>query len=233
MWLDRPSQLYTSKEFRRLRECLMHERVAADGILYCEHCGEPLLKKYDIIAHHVKEVTSENLNDHTITLNPENIKLVHHKCHNEIHERFGCQQRKVYYVYGAPCSGKSTFVRENKGRNDIVVDIDNIWEAVTGKKYFKPNTLKDYVFAMYNELIQQIKMTNRMTGRGFSTAWIIEGGANKADRDRKISMLGAEPIFIEATKEECIERLHNDAERHAIQAEWETYIEKWFNCYIT
>ena len=97
------AEFYTSREWRAFREQLIHERTnKADGILYDEHSGEPLIKRYDIIAHHKIELTIYNVNDYSISLNPDNIMLVSMKSHNEIHARFGYMQgKKVYYVYGA------------------------------------------------------------------------------------------------------------------------------------
>lgn len=223
------SEFYTSKEWRGLREQLIHERASkADGILYDEYSGKPLLKKYDIIAHHIKEITIGNVNDASISLNPENIMLVSMRSHNEIHKRFGyLQGRKVYLVYGAPCSGKSSYVQSVKGNSDLIIDIDLIWQAITGRKYFKPDALKVCAFNVYGSLLDMAK--TRM-GK-WERAYIITGGAQKGKRDRQLHDLGAEPIFIEATKQECKERLYKDEERANVRREWESYIDAWFGEY--
>ena len=62
-------------------------------------------------------------------------------------------------------------------------------------------------------------------------AWIIEGGARKAERERRIKSLGAEPIFIDTDKETCLNRLANDEKRIKYVDEWTTYIEQYFNEY--
>ena len=223
------SDFYTSTEWRALRSQLIHDRTGADGILYDEHSGEPLLRSYDIIAHHKKEITLQNVNDYAISLNPENIMLVSHRSHNEIHGRFGYQKgRKVYYIYGAPCSGKSTWVQHVKGNSDLIADIDLIWQAITGgDKYRKPDALKACAFELYNSLLDMAK-----TRQGkWSRAYIIAGGAHKGQRERAIRELGAEPIYIDTDKETCLQRLHSDQERQAVTEEWESYINNWFNTY--
>ena len=123
-------QFYNSDEWRKFRKQLIHERTnKADGILYDEFDGKPLLQSYDIVLHHKKPLTMQNVNDYSVSLNPENIMIVSQRSHNEIHGRFGyTTQRKVYFVYGAPCSGKTTFVNNIKGNSDLVVDMDNIWQ---------------------------------------------------------------------------------------------------------
>lgn len=224
------AEFYTSKEWRGLREMLIHERTnKADGILYDEHNGEPLLRSYDIIAHHKKELTLQNVNDYSISLNPENIMLVSHRSHNEIHSRFGYEQgRKVYFVYGAPCSGKSTWVQQIKGNSDIVADIDLIWQAITGgSKYQKPDALKANAFQLYNAVLDMVKTRQGKWAR----AYVIAGGAHKGQRERTIKDLGAEPIFIDTDKETCLQRLRSDQERQAVAAQWEKFIDDWFTIY--
>ena len=224
------SQFYTSDEWRGFRASLLSERVNPnDGILYDEHNGKPLLNSYDIVAHHKIPLTMQNVNDYSISLNPKNIMLVSHRSHNEIHARYGfATLKKVYYVYGAPCSGKSTFVHESKGNSDLVLDIDLIWQAVTGGAlYEKPDALKAAVFAMRDTLLDIVKTR---TGK-WERAWVIEGGALKSDRERRISALGAEDIFIQCDKETCLERLASDNTRELVREQWRGYIDDWFNRY--
>ena len=224
------SEFYTSDLWRKFRKNLILERInKSDGLIYDEFSGKPILNTYDIVLHHIQPLTMQNVNDFTISLNPDNIMIVTHKSHNEIHKRFGyCTQQKVYYVYGAPCSGKNTFVNESKGNSDIIVDIDNVWECITGgERYYKPQALKTNAFIMRDCLLDMVKTR---AGK-WERAWIIEGGARKAERDRKIKVLGAEPIFIDTDKETCLNRLANDEKRIKYVDEWTTYIEQYFNEY--
>ena len=89
------AQFYNSQEWRQLRLLLIAERTnPEDGILYCQHSGDPLLNSFDIVAHHITPLTLQNVNDYAISLNPANILLVSQRAHNEIHARFGyCTQR--------------------------------------------------------------------------------------------------------------------------------------------
>lgn len=227
------SQFYTSSEWRNFRKTLIAERIdKSDGVLYDEYSGKPLLKDSDTILHHKIELTMQNVNDRNISLNPKNIMIVSMKSHNEIHNRFGGRiknyQRKVYYVYGAPLSGKSTFVKNNMQRGDLVLDIDRLWQALSGQvEYDKPNEIKSIVFQARQSVLEAIKM--RLGSWG--TAWIIEGGALIGDRMRRIESLGAESILIDTSKEECLKRLYNDESRRHVINEWEGYINKWFNDY--
>lgn len=227
------AQFYTSSEWRKFRQIVIAARInPKDGILYDEYSGKPILKSYDIILHHKIELTMQNVNDRSISLNPDNIMIVSMKSHNEIHNRWGGRvktwQRKVYYVYGAPCSGKSTFVRENMQRGDLICDIDRLWQAMSGQPaYIKPNELKPIVFNVRNTILDGIKTR----AGNWQTAWVIEGGALIGDRMRRIDALGAESIFIDTPKDKCLERLASDDNRRAVQAQWVEYIERWFADY--
>ena len=226
------TDFYRQATWIKLRKALKHERVNEEGLLICEHCGKPILKDYDAILHHKVELTPQNVNDWDIAYNPDNLAFVHAKCHNEIHNRFGGRvktwQRKVYYVYGAPCSGKSTFVRESMQSGDLVLDIDRLWEAMSGQpEYIKPNAIKANVFIARNAIIDSIKTR----AGSWQAAWIIEGGALLGDRMRRIETLGAEAIYIDATRDECLQRLASDDSRQAVQAEWVEYINKYFDMF--
>lgn len=223
------AEFYNSTEWRKFRQLLIAERTnKEDGILYDEYSGQPLTNSYDIVLHHIKPLTLQNVNDYSISLNPANIQIVSHRSHNEIHKRFGfCTERKVYYVYGAPCSGKTTFVNNIKGNSDIVVDMDNIWQCITGgDRYEKPNALKTNAFMLRDCLLDMVKTRAGKWERAF----IIEGGARIADRERRAVALGAEMIFIDEDIKTCLKRLANDEKRtQAQKQEWQKYIEQWFN----
>ena len=193
---------------------LMNERASSeDGVLYCEHCKKPIVKAYDCIAHHVVEVTQSNLHDMQVTLNPENIMLVHHACHNEIHKRFGRIIRKVYMVWGAPRAGKTTYVDSIKDNGDIVVDIDSIWQCIGDEELTKPNALKPVVFAMRDALYQCI-----LTRLGaWANAYIITTRPDARLADK----LGAELIYIPAERQECLSRCEKET--------WVQYVNDWFD----
>lgn len=220
------SQFYASQEWRTLRQLLIEERTNKDdGILYCQHSRKPLLNSFDIVAHHIKPLTLQNVNDYAISLNPENIMLVSQQAHNEIHARFGyCAQRKVYIVHGAPCSGKSSFVDSIKGNSDLIVDIDNLWQAVTGVRYYKPPALKDHVFAMRKVLLETVKTR----AGNWERCYIIEGLPFKAERDRMRDVYGAELIHIDTDEQTCLERLQTDDSRREYVGEWQKYIADYF-----
>lgn len=216
---------YKSREWQKLVEQLKIDRVDEHGQLICAYCGKPINRKYDCIGHHEIELNENNVNDYDISLNPLNIKLIHFKCHNKIHERFDGKSQNafqgVYLVYGSPCAGKSTWVHDVADVDDLILDIDSIWNAISiGDKYNKRNRLKANVFGIRDCIIDQIR-----TRTGFwKHAYIIGGYPLRTDRDRLCNLLKAKPIFIDTTKEECLERAETD--------EWKKFIEDWFESFV-
>lgn len=224
------AEFYNSDAWRKFRAGLIEQRRNAYGLVNCEYSGVPIVRAHEIVAHHKTPLTMQNVNDYSVSLNPSNIMLVTHKAHNEIHARFGhCTERKVYYVYGAPCSGKNTFVNSIKGNSDLVCDIDNVWQCLTGAaRYEKPNALRQNVFEVQRCIFDMIRSRYPRSG-GWERAFVIDGGAAKTPRNNRIKELGAEPIFIDTDKETCLQRLENDPTRtQAQKIQWRTYIEKWF-----
>lgn len=216
------STFYQSKAWISLLRCIKAERVDARGFNMCEHCGKPIIQKYDCIGHHKIELTEANVNDYNISLNPDNVALVHHKCHNQIHERFGSYIRKVYIVHGAPCSGKSSFVREAANKEDLILDMDSIWQMISvNERYNKPGRLKQNVFLVRDSILDQIKTR---CGQ-WRNAYIIGGYPLAMERKRLGTMMGAELIHIDTPMEECMTRAKDRP------GEWAKYITEYFERY--
>ena len=217
------THFYKSDEWEFFRLTVINDRRTEDGLILCEHCGKPILKAYDLILHHIEPLTNTNVNDYEIALNPENIMIVHHGCHNEIHERFGTlPSRHIYLVYGAPCSGKSGYVSSIAGRHDLIVDMDSIFECISiNDRYDKPDSLKSIAFGVRDSLLDSIKVR-----RGkWINAYIIGGYPMASERERLTSIYGAEEIFIDVSKEECLMRCVDRPK------EWTEYVETWFERY--
>lgn len=126
-------------------------------------------------------------------------------------------------VHGPPLSGKSSYVRERIGPDDIVYDYDEISRAITfGGKHLadRPLTHKyviDFRMMMLDRLQNEKDLAN---------AWVIV--TNLTDRFRSF-LDGMKPEYIEltSTKEECLERLERDDMRPDKTA-WREVIDKWF-----
>lgn len=218
---------YRSREWESLLKVLRNTRIDSAGNIICEHCGKPIVRAYDCIGHHKIELTEENYTDATISLNPDNIALVHHKCHNIIHNKLYSNNRQVFIVYGSPLSGKSSWVAENKVEGDLIIDLDDIWQCVSGcDRYVKPARLKSVVFSVRDNLLESVKYR-----RGkWLNAYIIGGYPFKLERERLIDQLGAREVFIDISYEECIRRLESCTDRD--KKLWEEYIGNWWAQYL-
>lgn len=215
---------YRSREWYKLMQVIKAERINERGELICEHCEKPIVKAYDCIGHHVIELTENNVDDVAIALNPDNIMLVHHRCHNKIHNKLGYSDRKIYLVYGSPLSGKSTFVKENMDEGDLVIDINNIWQCISNcDRYVKPNRLRSNVFQLRDTMLDMVRVRN---GKWLN-AWIVGGYPMKNERERLCKSLKAREIFIDTPKDECIKRLYENPNGRDID-EWVKYIEDWW-----
>ena len=215
---------YASARWLKFRATIVLQRN-----LTCEKCGKVIALPRDAHVHHIVELTPDNVHDASVTLNPCNVLLYCRDCHDDEHERFGhTKAKQVYIVYGCPCAGKTSYVLQNKKRNDIVVCIDSLFAAITGlPEHDKPDQLLSTIRSVYNALLDQVK-----TRYGkWSTAWIIGGYSDKYKRDKLADELGAELIYCECTKEEAIGRIDMDDRRINMKAEYIQYIERWFSEY--
>ena len=129
----------------------------------------------------------------------------------------------MFIVYGSPLSGKSSYVRESMTEGDLIIDIDNIWECVSGcDRYVKPNRLKSVVFGVRDNLLESVKYR-----RGkWLNAYVIGGYPYQAERDRLADQLGARLIHIDTDKETCLNRLSICEDRD--QSEWTKYINDYW-----
>ena len=225
------TQFYKSQDWANCKAQVLNDRLK-DGAVICEHCGKVILNSFDpraktnkgaMVFHHKIYLTNQNVNDASISINPKNIAILHWNCHNEVHKRFGFgtgnnkPERKVYLVVGAPCSGKTTFVKEHIEEGDIVFDIDSLWEVLSGQaRYTKPNSLKQLVLATRLFIKDQLKR-----GAGYwRNAYIIESKLAtplEIDKEAEGYPFNVEVVEMDATKEECLTRLLNNSQGRDVE----------------
>lgn len=208
-------KFYTSRTWRDLSYMLKVQRGGR-----CERTGRIYSDFSQLIAHHKQELTEANIHRPEVALNPDNIEIISFVEHNKEHRRFG-HTKRVFIVYGSPLAGKTTLVREMMRAGDIVVDIDALWEAVTFlPPSVKPNNCRFNIFALRDNLLDQIKTRYGQ----WCDAWVIGGYADKYEREKLAEKLGAEMIYCEATRAECMERLAMSGRPES----WAQYIDIWW-----
>ena len=131
---------------------------------------------------------------------------------------------KVYIIYGPPAAGKTTYVRQNKKANDLVVDFDLIKQAITmnrktenaGKLHRVAEGIREY---LYKEIeTRSVECEN---------AWVIGAFPKAAERQQLAERLNAELIFINTSYSQCISRAMKDDERTDKELQLRI-IDKWF-----
>ena len=230
-------QFYKSKTWEAFRRVVIEERTDADGYVHCASCNKPIIHKYDLIIHHKKELSEANVNDAMVALNPDNVECICFRCHNKEHERFGFNKssfgrnikKHVYIVYGSPCAGKTTWVHSVASKDDLIVDLDSIWQMISiNERYEKPDALRSVVFQMRDALYDVIKYRS---GK-WHNAYIITGGALKGDRDRLKQRVAADDlIFIDTSQDECLKRVLNRQVSEEQQQLWLKYVLDWFDSF--
>lgn len=213
--MDKLHAFYTGKPWRELSFTL---KTAAHG--KCQRCGTIVEDMKYLIGHHKVELTEENVDDPSVSLNPVLIEIICLTCHNKEHRRFG-HVKRVFIVWGSPMSGKSTMVSDMIRYGDIVLDVDSLWQAVTMQpRYVKPDNVRFNIFALRDNLLDQIKTRHGQ----WCDAYVIGGYPDKYERERLAQTLGAELIFCEATRQECLNRLAQSGK----PGQWEKYVDEWW-----
>lgn len=129
---------------------------------------------------------------------------------------------RVRVVHGPPLSGKTTYVQERMGPNDLVYDFDLIMSAMSGLPVHGRNDhLISYVLDIRDLIIARLKGE-----KNIDTAWIV---TTFLPEKLKQSLIGLNAEYIElkisifdARERLCKNPGHRDIER------WEEAIDKYF-----
>jgi predicted kinase len=220
MALDPIHAFYCRKDYLDLSLAL---KIKSGG--RCAECGG-IFQIADLRTHHITELTIANVHDPRVALNPDNVKVICHDCHNKEHRRFGTVVNKnVYVVWGAPCSGKTQYVAQVATRYDVVVDLDRIHRSITVcDLYDKPDATKRLAFDVRDLLLERI----RLRAGQWENAYIIGGYPERYDRDRLAEEYIAELIHIDTPQDECIRRAYKDERRAAVRDATVQYINNYF-----
>lgn len=220
-------KFYKSPEWIKQRNYMMNKQ---------DHLCQECLSKGEYTpaeeVHHQIFLRPSNINDPMIALDENNLVCLCRNCHMEIHRRSAerakqsnhrytsngyffnsigeIEEQKVYIVHGSPGSGKSTYVREHMKRGDLVVDLDLIKQAIS--MYSREEVVDDLLdtaIAIRDLLYQKIKQRDVCA----ESIWVIASLPTRKQRRELAEQLQAELIHVEATVEECVERILKDVER--------------------
>lgn len=214
------SNFYKTAAWQRCRERVINERTRADGLTYCDLCGKPILK--NIVGHHIEELTEGNVTDPEVSLNPDNIELLHIECHNKIHDRFQQNKKEVILVYGPPLTTLE-YIEDTANINDFIISLDYIYKSLNPQNPFRKHTkaITSLAFEIRQALYDIAKYR---TGK-WSRCFIVGTFPNKNERERIKREVGIdEEVFIDITKEEA----YKVAKRYNVHSNYYQYIDKFF-----
>ena len=196
MPLDPIHAFYCRKDYLDLAQAC---KIKSGGV--CAKCGG-VFDISELRPHHKVELTLDNIDDVNVTLNPDNIEVLCHDCHNAVHKRFGYAvgAKHVYLVYGSPCAGKTTYVNSVATRNDLIVDLDKIHRAICiCGLYDKPDATKRVAFNVRDYLLDEVRTATPR--RKWQDAYIIGTYPDRIDRDVFVQDYGAELVHIDTSKD--------------------------------
>lgn len=152
-------------------------------------------------------------------LEESNLQALCHSCHMQIHGFKGKGDTEINVVYGAPCSGKTTWVEKQFKPGDFVWDMDKVISAtMLLPDHADINKAQLYmVLAMRDAVIEQLKRKDCTLTR----AWVIITDPTKL---RKVLHM-ATFWEVKASLEVCLVRAKKDKRSKDVIA----VIHEWFN----
>ena len=131
---------------------------------------------------------------------------------------------KVVVVHGPPGSGKTTYVKSNRGPNDVTYDFDSIMQALSGMPPHRRNeNLISYCQDIRSLIIERALHRSRV-----EKTWIVTTRADESLR-KSLGDVPVEYVHMDTPKDECIRRVTEDPERREIADETTKVIESYFS----
>lgn len=131
----------------------------------------------------------------------------------------------VVIVCGAAGSGKSTYVQQHAGPDDLVIDLDVIRAGLAGTAIHEPNP--DYTRAALDKRNDMLR--SLATDRKHKRAWFIVSAPDKGERLWWRDHLKAERVVVmDTTLDECKRRIMRDYRRVGQRVRMIHLAEDWF-----
>ena len=129
----------------------------------------------------------------------------------------------VTYVTGAPGSGKSTHVRDNKRRDDIVIDMDDIYFALGADKYTKPEHMRSIAFKIVESIVDNLHAD-------IHRLWFIKCYVKRGELATMKLRHNTQVIQMDTTRDECKRRIGLDTQRpDELKPRMMGLVDEWFN----
>jgi predicted kinase len=131
----------------------------------------------------------------------------------------------VTMVCGPPGSGKSTYVRQNAGPNDLIIDLDVIRSRLSSQPIHSPAAhATRAALEERNRLLRSLA-----SDHDHDKAWFIISAPNAAERAMWRDKLGATVVLLAVPIEECRRRIWSDPERVGQCQRMEDLARRWWS----
>lgn len=130
-------------------------------------------------------------------------------------------------VYGPPCSGKSTYIREHRGKKDVCFEYDGALALLTGVTEHVSDDSRDYAFRFAKALRSTYITVAKDGDHEAENLWMTTTRVDDRLRE-KLADLDPEYILMDVSEEECLERLEGD-DTCPDKDGWRRIIHRWFD----
>lgn len=132
-------------------------------------------------------------------------------------------------VCGPPGSGKTTFVKERAKPEDLIVDADSIFTAISINAIHSPRP--ECLLPIVLEVKAAIIHRAFMMGVDRPAMWLITSGASKQERQQYQKMFNAKVVILARSVQVCVDRIAHDSGRAHLAEATRNIIEAWWNKY--
>lgn len=175
-------------------------QVLARDFALCQRCG----MEAKLVDHIIP--SEDDWKDRT---NLDNLESLCTNCHKLKTKREWIKKHKgktrrmiINVVVGYPAAGKTTYVKQHIGSNDLVYDYDALMQALTFKPEHEDNIdVNDYIQLFYELILRKIN-----SEQTFDNVWIVLSYPDER-LDSLLVSHTVKHIYIDTPKKICIERL--------------------------